>query len=80
MAQNFTNLQTDISRVSTLVYHDNYPLNKVFFPENIDSAYSLMSYIGTGYTGSQNYLSFNTQNKKQNAKHKPTPRKPFLKL
>jgi len=66
MAQNrnFTDLQTDISRVSTLVYHDNYPLNKVFFPENIDSAYSLMSYIGTGYTGSQNYLSFNTQNKK----------------
>jgi hypothetical protein len=65
MAQrNFTELQTDISRVSTLVYHDNYPLNKIFFPDAIDEAYSLMSYSGTGYTGSQSYISLDTLNKK----------------
>jgi len=65
MAQrNFTDLQTDISRVSTLVYHDNYPLNKIFFPDSIDEAYSLMSYSGTGYTGSQSYISLDTLNRK----------------
>lgn len=62
--KNFTDLQTDISRISTLVFHDNYPLNKVFFPEEADNAYSLMSYSGSGYTGTQNYLSIDTLNKK----------------